>query len=99
MGGGRDGRKEGRKGRGKGREGEGGTCFKVLGGIDAPGSNNRRTYKSRQMSRDTWHVASGSVRESVIEYVAILGELRTTDLTCIRLSYWKSTKFCGIATH
>jgi len=36
-----DGRKKGRKGRGKGREeegkgGEGGTCSKVLGGIDAP---------------------------------------------------------------
>jgi len=33
MEGGRDERKEGRKGRGKGR---GGTCSKVLGGIDAP---------------------------------------------------------------
>jgi len=39
MGGRRDWRKEGRKGREKGREGEGkggGTCSKVLGGIDAP---------------------------------------------------------------
>jgi len=34
MGGRKDWRKEGRKGRGKGR---GGTCSKVLGGIDAPG--------------------------------------------------------------
>jgi len=38
MGGRRGWRKEGRKGKGKGREGEGkgGTCSKVLGGIDAP---------------------------------------------------------------
>ena len=36
MGGRRDWRKEGRKGKERGREGEGGTCSKVLGGIDAP---------------------------------------------------------------
>jgi len=41
VGGRKDWRKEGRKGKGKGgreeEEGEGGTCSKVLGGIDAPG--------------------------------------------------------------
>jgi len=36
MGGRKEGRGGEREGREKGREGEGGTCSKVLGGIDAP---------------------------------------------------------------
>jgi len=44
------GRREGREGKGKGgrekrREGEGGTCSKVLGGIDAP-AYYREYYKN-----------------------------------------------------
>jgi len=53
MGGGRDGREEERKGRKNGREGEGkgkgGTCSKVLGGIDAPAPMSS-TYRGRRCS-------------------------------------------------
>jgi len=40
----REGEREGRE---KGREGEGGTCSKVLGGIDAPGLCNDNEYPAQ----------------------------------------------------
>ena len=50
----------------------------------------RKTYKSRQISRHTWHFASDSVPKLLIEDVAILGELRTRSFVAIRLSYSKN---------
>jgi len=63
-----EGRREGRggerEGREKGREGEGGTCSKVLGGIDAPGcpAHPVRTPPKIAASVLSYEVNWGSLR-------------------------------------